>query len=446
MIRVWGPGAAGRRRLAIVEEVWKLLERAQVISNGVEELQRNKPSTVYEKNREEIRSAYLNWYDEARILVSDQLAPRLEQHYHDRAGEPRIERFWSDPVGLIEAGASGDFEEDPNERTWIYPQENTFQRPLRAQINVLRLHQWRHRRGFLGEAWATHVSPIDHGLRQAMSNTARGGWTLANINDHFLSTGALEEWWIEPLNSNSSARATQVHGWIEGIGLWAPVQELEMVTDVAKAMLSNMAPGDYKTALDTALNRVQRRTTGPQPKVGNLGPFRLPPGYEYLEPDCRDFLAAHPNYEHNVFLMMRFGSEEPIVELVNTIRTTLAEYGLHVHRADDRTFSQRRDMWDNVCIYMLCCRHGIAILEDHYVHEFNANVALEYGFMVALNKQPLLLKDRGFNHLKADIMGKLYNSFDIAQAQTSLKGPLVSWLGDIGVSKLSNAVESSAKS
>jgi hypothetical protein len=266
-----------------------------------------------------------------------------------------------------------------------------------------------------------------------MGLVAKANYTLASIDNLFKSAGAMEDWRVESLQYYSSERVTRIYGWIEGTELWAPDRVQRIVTDAVQAMLVELPISENRTALELGVDRVKQRALEPQPHVGDVGPFVLPPGYEYLAPDCRDFLDAYPEYEHNVFLMMRFGREPAIKNLVGEIRSILGESGLKVHRADDRNFSRRRNMWDNICIYMLCCRHGIAILEDHYVKEFNANVAIEYGFMVALNKQPLLLKDRGFERLKADVMGTLYESFDIADATGSVRTPLENWLRDIGV-------------
>lgn len=38
-------------------------------------------------------------------------------------------------------------------------------------------------------------------------------------------------------------------------------------------------------------------------------------------------------------------------------------------------------LWDNVELYLLGCRRGIAIVEDKYLPELNPNVAMEWGWM-----------------------------------------------------------------
>ena len=48
-----------------------------------------------------------------------------------------------------------------------------------------------------------------------------------------------------------------------------------------------------------------------------------------------------------------------------------------------------------------------ALREVPVADKFNPNVALEYGFMRALNKPTLLLADVGFRSLRADMIGTL---------------------------------------
>ena len=80
---------------------------------------------------------------------------------------------------------------------------------------------------------------------------------------------------------------------------------------------------------------------------------------------------------------------------------------------------------------MLCCKYGVAILEDRIANEFNPNVAIEYGFMRALNKPALLLADVGFHNLRADIIGTLRETFDITDIPGTIGAPIEKWLNEI---------------
>ncbi len=82
---------------------------------------------------------------------------------------------------------------------------------------------------------------------------------------------------------------------------------------------------------------------------------------------------------------------------------------------------------------MVCSGLGVAVLEDRWVDEMNPNVALEYGFMRALNKPSLMLVDREFDHLRSDLAGTVYETFDLSDIAGTV-GPAISrWLRDLGI-------------
>ncbi len=163
------------------------------------------------------------------------------------------------------------------------------------------------------------------------------------------------------------------------------------------------------------------------------GGFLIPPGYAGLGDACRAFFDDHPTYLNNVFLMTRFDDGSSYLrELDSQLRTALRSKGFDPVRADDKTYVSDRNLWNNVCVYMICCSKGIAILEDRGVDEFNPNVGIEYGFMRALNKQTVLLADVGFRNLRADIIGTLRGQFDLLDIEGSIPPAIDRWLNDLG--------------
>jgi hypothetical protein len=139
------------------------------------------------------------------------------------------------------------------------------------------------------------------------------------------------------------------------------------------------------------------------------------------------------NYDQNVFIMTRFQPGNTTLEILDkTIRRALESRGLVGHRADDRCYPNDRNLWDNVCTYMFCCKFGIAVLEDIIVDEFNPNVALEYGFMRALGKPTLLLKERRLKP-RADILGTIWEEFDILNIEITIQGAIERWLKDLSI-------------
>ena len=143
----------------------------------------------------------------------------------------------------------------------------------------------------------------------------------------------------------------------------------------------------------------------------------------------RAFQDDHPSYDRNVFVIMSFDPQ--LRETWSAIQVYLDASGYTALRADMKTYGDERQLWDSLVTYMHGCKYGIAILEDRSANEFNPNVALEYGFMRALGKQVLLLKDRKFEKIRADILGSVWIGFDISDVEVSIKSAIGQWLTDI---------------
>lgn len=170
-----------------------------------------------------------------------------------------------------------------------------------------------------------------------------------------------------------------------------------------------------------------------QPKESSVS--NLPAHFTRFQPDLERF-AKDGAYEDSVFVMMKFPDEKRMpattVELLKAIfvpiRDELDRHGLRARRADDKIYSPQ--LWDNVCIYMLGCKYGLAVLEDLSGDEFNPNVALEYGFMLSLGRQSVLFTDGGFKKIRADIAGTVRKGFSIGD-EKSLRAAVEDWMVDI---------------
>jgi hypothetical protein len=163
----------------------------------------------------------------------------------------------------------------------------------------------------------------------------------------------------------------------------------------------------------------------------------IPGGYRKLKEPLESFFndgeRGCSNYDRNAFIITRFLPGNKVLESIdNTIRTALKSVGLVGHRADDRVYPDDRNLWDNVCTYMVGCKYGIAVLEDVLRAEFNPNVALEYGFMRALEKPTLLLKEQRMEP-RADILGTLWEGFDVFEIEKDITDSIHRWARDLGV-------------
>ena len=79
------------------------------------------------------------------------------------------------------------------------------------------------------------------------------------------------------------------------------------------------------------------------------------------------------------------------------------------------------------------CGFGIAVYERIEREEPNANVGLEVGYLMAMNKPVLLLKDKTVTSLQSDLAGKLYTPFDPHDPEGSIPEQLTKWLKDNGI-------------
>ena len=79
------------------------------------------------------------------------------------------------------------------------------------------------------------------------------------------------------------------------------------------------------------------------------------------------------------------------------------------------------------------CGFGIAIFERITADDFNPNVSLELGYMIALGKPVCLLRDKYLPALHTDLVGRLYESFDPQIPDKTIPGVLAKWLRDKSV-------------
>jgi len=166
-------------------------------------------------------------------------------------------------------------------------------------------------------------------------------------------------------------------------------------------------------------------------QLAKINRLQLPQGYEHYSRFMKSFLSDHPNIETNVFLMMRFRAGDQYEEIVQALREALKAFGLNVIRADDKDYTG--DLWENVCLHMLGSKFGIAVFEEIDQREFNPNIALELGFMMAQNKRCLILKDQRMPKMPTDIVGKLYREFDSYKIAESISKCIELWSRDIGL-------------
>ena len=90
------------------------------------------------------------------------------------------------------------------------------------------------------------------------------------------------------------------------------------------------------------------------------------------------------------------------------------------------------ELFQNVKVYLHSCDFGIAIYERILSDDFNPNVSLEVGYLLGMNKNVLLLKDKTLATLNSDLTGRLYKEFDTNNIEESIETSLEKWLKDKG--------------
>jgi hypothetical protein len=167
----------------------------------------------------------------------------------------------------------------------------------------------------------------------------------------------------------------------------------------------------------------------PAPTASSAGAASRPPAV--ILDSLERFREEHPDPMKAAFIMMKFGSTDAHNEIVKGITKALEPLGIAALRADGKEYNE--DLFPNVLTYVYGCGFGIAVFERLESDDFNPNVSLEVGYMMALNKPVCLLKDRTLKNLHTDLVGKLYKPFDPQDSAKSIPGEIRKWLTDRGI-------------
>ena len=138
------------------------------------------------------------------------------------------------------------------------------------------------------------------------------------------------------------------------------------------------------------------------------------------------------DFESSVFVMTKFPEgdgelDQQLKGIIDTVRNGQAERGMRARLASGARFHDW--LWDEVEIHLLGCATGIAIVEDRYRPELNPNVAMEWGWMRAMGKRVLFLREQGFAHGRADLGGLRAWDFDWNVPGPGISAALTEWFG-----------------
>jgi len=138
-------------------------------------------------------------------------------------------------------------------------------------------------------------------------------------------------------------------------------------------------------------------------------------------------------FEKSVFVMTKFPDPKKpkVVDVqlggvIEAVRDAIDSCGYVARVASDAQY--HNILWDNVELYLLGCKRGIAIVEDKYLPELNPNVAMEWGWMRGMGRNVLYLVEKDFKERRADWGGLIESRFDWANPGSDIKTGVENWL------------------
>jgi bifunctional UDP-N-acetylglucosamine pyrophosphorylase/glucosamine-1-phosphate N-acetyltransferase len=111
-----------------------------------------------------------------------------------------------------------------------------------------------------------------------------------------------------------------------------------------------------------------------------------------IRESLKRFRREYPRGEQVAFIMMRYGTTPAHEEISLGIKQELRAHNLIGLRADDKEYHP--DLLLNILTLIYGCGFGVAVFDRLLSDDFNPNVALEVGYMMALHKPLCLLKDK----------------------------------------------------
>jgi hypothetical protein len=145
----------------------------------------------------------------------------------------------------------------------------------------------------------------------------------------------------------------------------------------------------------------------------------------------KEFKTKHKD-KTTAFIMTRFSDKH--TKTIKTIRKILDDNNIIGHIANAPGGEYHGNLFPNIQVYLHGCDFGIAIYDDILGLSspdsepiINANLSLEVGYMLALQKEVALLKDKSLSRLNSDLNEKIYILFDMTNP-SGLKDDLLKWL------------------
>lgn len=145
-----------------------------------------------------------------------------------------------------------------------------------------------------------------------------------------------------------------------------------------------------------------------------------------IKDSLHKFEKDFPNNRRCGFLMMKYEDSSIQTKIIGELKFVFKKNDLFLLRADEKQYSD--DLLTNIRTYMHACYFGVAVFERINSEYFNPNVSLEIGYMMALKKPILFLKEKTLKSLHTDLVGKLYEEFDFQNHSEKVEKSVIRWL------------------
>lgn len=216
----------------------------------------------------------------------------------------------------------------------------------------------------------------------------------------------------------------------KGGAVTGTIGDMAVLADADFLRFEKSTAGPYKCTLKGKIYKAVDSNFAEDAPVAPVSTLAQPHPPEIAMPLDR-FRTKFPDPKKTGFLIMRFAAEKPYANIVSAIKNAGKELGLEIIRADENEFHS--DLFNNVRTHLHGCGFGIAIYERISTDEPNANVGLEVGYLMAMGKPVLLLKDKTLEVLQTDLAGKLYKTFDPHDPDGTIPDQLNKWLEGYGI-------------
>jgi hypothetical protein len=170
------------------------------------------------------QTTYMHWYEACCALLPDDLFSDFEKAYAvSRGGMPHIQHI----MALLTR------EDNAPSPSHLWSNLHSFEYPFDEQVQVLLVTRRR---------WFTRPSQIPYSLKHTLATVCKKSYRRFGIEDLFINNRCAPSWWIHPLKPVDSERMELVFGWLDSILLYAPAQELSIVSAVCEDILRKPRP------------------------------------------------------------------------------------------------------------------------------------------------------------------------------------------------------------